>query len=183
MLSPAARRVAPERSSASTSRASRSIDRESSDARSSRLADCPSTRVYSIRGTPTGAWPGSRRASAGSSRAPARRRRRRRAGPRRRRARARRGRSGRRTRSASATAAGSGPAGPSQGKVGVIGTNGRADGSRQRPALGELRVDLLGADDRDGDDRRAGAQRDLDEPAAAEALQPVALARTACRSP
>ena len=51
----------------------------------------------------------------------------------------------------------------------------RADRPRQRRALGDLRIDLLRADDRDRDDRRAGPQRDLDEAAAAEALQPVAL--------
>ena len=45
----------------------------------------------------------------------------------------------------------------------------------QRLDLGEDRRGLLGADDRDGDDRRAGAHRGLDEAAAAEAAQPVAV--------
>ena len=41
--------------------------------------------------------------------------------------------------------------------------------------VGEDRRGLLGADDADRDDRRAGAHRRLDEPAAAEAAQLVAV--------
>ncbi len=67
------------------------------------------------------------------------------------------------------------PSGPSQGKVGVIGTNGAPASRASEPGVAEHRVDLLGADDRHRDDRRLRAQRDLDEAAAAEALQPVAL--------
>src|SRR5918996_1671398 len=42
--------------------------------------------------------------------------------------------------------------------------------------IGDLRVDLLAADDGDGHERRAGPERDLHEAAAAEALEPVAVA-------
>ena len=45
----------------------------------------------------------------------------------------------------------------------------------QRAELGEDRHRLLGADERDRDDRRAGAHRRLDEAAAAEAAQAVAV--------
>ena len=45
----------------------------------------------------------------------------------------------------------------------------------QRLDLGEDRRGLLGPDHRDGDDRRAGAHRRLDEAAAAEAAQAVAV--------
>ena len=56
--------------------------------------------------------------------------------------------------------------------IGKYGAPVRRASRRDSPSFG---IDLLRADDRDRDDRRAGAQRDLDEAAAAEALQPVAL--------
>ena len=71
---------------------------------------------------------------------------------------------------------GTSPSGPSSGKVGVIGKYGSAEQPGQRLGVADHRVDLLGPDDRARDDRRAGAQRGRDEPAAAEALQLVALA-------
>ena len=89
--------------------------------------------------------------------------------------RARTGRSARRTRSATWTAAAPRPTHPSAGKVGVIGKYGAPIRRASSRDSAELRIDLLRPDDRDRDDRRAGAQRDLDEAAAPEPLQPVAL--------
>src|SRR6478609_8545845 len=57
-----------------------------------------------------------------------------------------------------------------------------ADRARRESRLRHLRIDLLAADHGDGDDRRARAQRDLDEAAAPEALQPVALGERLARS-
>ena len=68
---------------------------------------------------------------------------------------------------------GTAPSGPSSGNVGVTGKYGRFEQPGQRRDVADLRVDLLGADDRARDDRRAGAQRRGDEPAAAEPLQLV----------
>ena len=67
------------------------------------------------------------------------------------------------------------PSGPSSGKNGVIGMYGHAEQPGQRRHVADQRVDLLGADDRQRDDRHAGAHRRGDEAAAAEALQLVAL--------
>src|SRR3954451_16564879 len=50
-----------------------------------------------------------------------------------------------------------------------------AERARHETRLADLGIDLLAAHDRDRDDRRAGAHRDLDETAAAEPLQAVAL--------
>ena len=58
----------------------------------------------------------------------------------------------------------------------------RAEHAGQGGGLADLRVDLLAADHGHRHDRRAGAQRDLDEPAAAEALQPVAIAEGLARA-
>src|SRR6266508_1314809 len=58
----------------------------------------------------------------------------------------------------------------------------RADQAREHAALGELGIDLLRSDYRDRNDRRARAQRHLDEASAAEALQPVALREGLARS-
>ena len=63
----------------------------------------------------------------------------------------------------------------------MSGKNGRAGQAGDRLRLAELRVDLLAADDGDGHDRRAGPQRHLDEAAAAEALQPVAVREVLAR--
>ena len=58
----------------------------------------------------------------------------------------------------------------------VIGKYGMFSSVGEPPALEQDRHRLLGADDRDRDDRHAGAHRDLDEAAAPEAVQLVALA-------
>src|SRR4051794_20110050 len=52
---------------------------------------------------------------------------------------------------------------------------GSADEPREQTRLPQLRVDLLGADDGDGHDRRSCTERYLHESSAAEALQPVTL--------
>src|SRR3954453_1179178 len=51
----------------------------------------------------------------------------------------------------------------------------RAGDAREHRRLGDLGVGLLAAAPRARQNRRAGPQRDLDEAAAAEALQPVAV--------
>src|SRR3954454_21081343 len=57
----------------------------------------------------------------------------------------------------------------------------RAGELGQPRKLAHLRVDLLAAHDGDRDDRRSRAQRQLHEPAAAEALQPVAVLEVLAR--
>ena len=57
----------------------------------------------------------------------------------------------------------------------VTGKYGRPSSFASAAALEHDRHRLLGADDRDRDDRHAGAHRDLDEAAAAEAAELVAL--------
>ncbi len=70
---------------------------------------------------------------------------------------------------------GSKPAGPSHGNVGVTGNPRDADVLREPRHLAEHRRGFFGADDRDRNDRRVRAQRELDEAAAAEPLQAVAI--------
>src|SRR5215212_7675917 len=52
---------------------------------------------------------------------------------------------------------------------------GRSQKPGEQAGLAQLGIDLLRPDDRDRHDRDARAERDLDEAAAAEPLQPVAL--------
>ena len=119
--------------------------------------------------------PGSRRPSAGSCRARARRAR----AP----ARGRRRRRARRTRSRSASqnsirhfdGSGTVPERAEPRERGREREEGRAQRARPAAGLAELRVDLLAAHHGHRHDRRAGAQRQLHEAAAPEALQPVAL--------
>ena len=68
---------------------------------------------------------------------------------------ARRCGSARRTRSATSTAAAPARAGPASGNVGVTGKYGSAEQPGERLDVADHRVDLLGADDRARDDRRA----------------------------
>ena len=65
----------------------------------------------------------------------------------------------------------------------VTGKYGRPSSFGERGALEQDRHRLLGADHRDRDDRHARAHRDLDEAAAPEAAQLVALAEALARCP
>jgi hypothetical protein len=69
-----------------------------------------------------------------------------------------------------------------QRKVGVTGMNGRPALRANHVTPRHHRHGVLGADHGDRDDRHAPAKRELDEAAAAEALQPVAIAPQLARA-